>query len=855
MVQQPKKLSDQYFGKAYAETLRGCGLWPAQPQPCALEPPWDAVDRRQLSEWDCYVNDWEASYYGGQVVRYVDEPLLVPENLFATAYRDLATIRVEQFPDDESTVALTDQLLHSLLPLQRPITFELIGTGNPPAIITQYTCHAVDQSLLDRQLSIHFPNSGVVAEAAKPPLPSEFPLQETRGSIGATLCLDHPYCFPLRTYQHLNPDPITVAIAAMERLAGRDWAMVQVSFQPAVCHWQDSLMDAIANPFKPNDYFVAIEREQLRGIQEKFASPLFAVSVRLLASTSDVFRHLTGWSGQFTNPPLQRMNVNTVDWQDNEPNENERAWLDDAVCNRTTFRCGMLLNATELATLVHLPSTGIASERLKGITSRTRPAHATPDEVGSVILGENTHRGQTRIARISASLRPRHCYIAGASGTGKSTLLLNMICQDIAAGAGVGVLDPHGDLINDILPRIPEDRVGDVVLFDPTDREHPMALNILAAADAEERERIVDETIMSLQRYFPASWGPRLERILNFAIKAVLDVDHEATIADVERILIDDEFRLLVAKRCRDPRYRRFWLDEYTKLGKNASDPVLNKLSVFLEKRVVRNIVCQRRCAVDFDKVLNGKKILLCNLSTGMLNESVANILGSFIVTKIVNAAFRRASLPKERRNPWYLYIDEFQNLMGASVGFERILAEARKYNLCLAGLANQYVGQLSPSVRQAIFGNIGAMIVFRLGIDDANTAAKEMGVFEANEIMNLELGEAVARAGGSKTAYNLRTYPEPPLQIRDCTADIRQRMHDEYATPREAVERELEGPNDGRDSANSSTMNGTQPSRQPKRGKQKTTPQGRRKEADNQSVATNKPNDPTDPNEDDLVS
>lgn len=224
-------------------------------------------------------------------------------------------------------------------------------------------------------------------------------------------------------------------------------------------------------------------------------------------------------------------------------------------------------------------------------------------------------------------------------------------------------------------------------------------------------------------------------------------------------------------------------------MPKNAVDPVLNKLSVFLMKRAVRNIVCQRHCAIDFDKVLNSGKILLVNLATGLLTEKTAEVLGSFVVTKIVNAAFRRATLPQHRRRPWHLHIDEFQNFMNISVGFERILAESRKYNLSLH-LANQYAGQLSHSVRQAIFGNIGSMIAFRMGIEDATIVAKEMGVFEASEIMNLEVGEAIARAGSSKTAYNLKTYPDPAIAESDPTAAIRSRMHFDYATPRKEVDR-----------------------------------------------------------------
>jgi hypothetical protein len=224
---------------------------------------------------------------------------------------------------------------------------------------------------------------------------------------------------------------------------------------------------------------------------------------------------------------------------------------------------------------------------------------------------------------------------------------------------------------------------------------------------------------------------------------------------------------------------------------KNATDPVLNKLSVFLMDRHVRNIVCQRRAAVNFDELLNEGKILLANLSTGLLTEKVAGTLGSFLVTKIVNAAFRRAALPAAQRRPWHLYIDEFQNFVNLGVGIERILAEARKQALTLTA-ANQHVGQLSPAVRQAIFGNVGSLVVFRLGIEDAQTVSKELGVFTAQDILNLEVGQAIARVGGSGEAFNLQTYKEPAAPWDNPTRRIVNLARQRYAKPQLEVEREL---------------------------------------------------------------
>ena len=419
----------------------------------------------------------------------------------------------------------------------------------------------------------------------------------------------------------------------------------------------------------------------------------------------------------------------------------------------------MLLNCQELCALVHLPNATVVSQHLETVKTRTRPA-PPPQTPPGVILGENVHRGKRRLAIVPEEHRRLHCYVAGATGTGKSTLLLNSILQDIEAGNGVGLLDPHGDLIKDVLCRIPPHRVDDVILFDPADEEYPFALNIFEARGERERDRVIAEFLMALQRYFPASWGPRLQRTLTFTLLAVMEALPHPTLDDVERMLTNSAFRRQISAKLTSRRMTDFWDNEF---HPNTVDPVLNKISVFLMNNTVRNIVCQRRPSIDFDQVLNGRKIFLANLSTGLLSEQISGTLGSFLVTKIINSAFRRASLPQSQRSPFYLYIDEFQAFMQVSVGFDRILAEARKYGLVLAGMANQYVGQLSGEVKQSIFGNVGTMVIFRVGVEDANAVARQLGVFTAEEILNLDRGEAIARVGPAHTAFNLTTYPPPP--------------------------------------------------------------------------------------------
>ena len=532
-MKRPRRLWDQYEGKALAELHRGSG-WLLQTHACDLEPPWDEFERDSVNVWDCVFNDWEGPWdgrlfaFGDRPLHRANEPLILPpdaESMDGNVLCDLVPIVVEQFPDDEATIPKAEQLILSIGSLHRPFAFEVLGLGPQPScdgldtfpelmaarwgktrpsswidplIRVQFVAHLADADGLYQQLLAHYPNSAVVKGDVLD-FPSDYlPGQDMLHGhgYGATLRLEYGHLWPLKTFSRLEPDPLGVAVAAMEHLDSCEWAQVQVLFQPAQNPWADSAQQAVTDPYQPGQYLFDDVTQQL--FREKFASPLYAVSIRITALRQQTYRSLLGWAEQFAAPP-QRLTACT------DENEGDLSW---SLMARCSFRPGLLLNAQELAGIVHLPATSLASERLRRVQSRTRPAVATASEPGSVILGDNIHRGQRNVARISAALRPRHCYVAGASGTGKSTLLLNMIMQDIAAGRGVGVLDPHGDLVNAVRCRIPEHRIDDVVYFNPADEDYPFALNILEATDAAERERIVNETLMALERYFPTSWGP-----------------------------------------------------------------------------------------------------------------------------------------------------------------------------------------------------------------------------------------------------------------------------------------------------------------------------------------------------------
>jgi hypothetical protein len=809
-VPSPRSRNEERKAHRRGEVLRGCGIWPFLGIDSPLEPAIEPFAESCITAWDLMISGFDAPYQGHfsdrakRLFLPVPAPRLDSDKDRWERQRPLYVVDFRHYPDDDVIPAKTEHLLLALGSAKEPVAFELFGIGEsrkgwgPARIETRFATSKSDVSLVESHLRTLFPRSAIDSgEYEHNDFDRAFESCLTDGAssgerfFAASLCLKAPYCFPLRTFPKLSNDPLSGVIAVIEELREDEWALLQVLFCRARHDWADNLKMACQDPYRPRQFL--IDELDRKTLSEKLRSPLYAVSVTLASSNRGALANLQSFVHQYEGPhnglAVRDAAVVTRPWID-DPVEAGLQWR-TAISSRQTLLPGMLLNVEELAGLVHVPSPTIPSERLLRVKSQTRQPPSTVLDRRLIVIGQNVHRGQVRRVAIPPDIRARHCYIAGATGTGKSTLLTTMMIQDFKAGHGVGLLDPHGDLVRVVLRHIPLNRIQDVVLFDAADTQFPIALNILEAGDEAERERIVAETIMSLERYFPASWGPRLERILQYTIRTVLSAIPGATLADVERMLTDAEFRELTLEKTSDSQLRSFWTTQFKFLPKNATDPVLNKLSVFLLDRHVRNIICQRQSAVNFDRLLNEGKILLANLSTGLLTEKVAGTLGSFLVTKIVNAAFRRAALQADRRRPWHLYIDEFQNFVNLSVGFERILAEARKQALTLTA-ANQHVGQLNQPVRQAIFGNVGTLICFRLGVEDAQTVAKELGTFKAEDILNLEVGQAIARVGGSSTAFNLETFKEPVAPTDNPTRRIVALARQRYARPRREVEREL---------------------------------------------------------------
>lgn len=339
--------------------------------------------------------------------------------------------------------------------------------------------------------------------------------------------------------------------------------------------------------------------------------------------------------------------------------------------------------------------------------------------------------------------RRRHLYVVGKSGVGKSKLLELLIRQDVAYGHGLCLIDPHGDVIEATLDFIPENRIDDVVVIDPSDKGYPASFNPLANVDPAFKHQLTQGLIEVLEKQFGANWTPRLEHVFRFTCLALLDYPH-ATMRGMISMLTDRNYRQKVIEYIEDDMVKRFWAIEFAdwseKFDTDAIIPLVNKLGQFLSDPLLRNIFGQKENKIDLEWLMNNKKIILINLSKGRIGEENSAFFGSMFITKIKQAGMARAAMPEVQRKDFYLYVDEFHNVVTET--FENILSEARKYAICLT-IAHQYMNQLLPGVRAAVLGNVGSMIVFRVGGEDAKELEHEMEpIFKAKDMINLGMQE-----------------------------------------------------------------------------------------------------------------
>ena len=626
---------------------------------------------------------------------------------------------------------------------------------------------------------------GVYPNAVVEKVPEDYTIFEPENEAAAAyLTLSEPSCFAINTYKKLETDPLTNITNALSKIYPNEGAAFQIILRPASFNLKKSIdgvislikkgesaKEAIKKAYpanlsggeaikamnaafstalsearkKPDDQNkpVQVDDIAIAALQEKAQKPGFEANVRIVSSAKEkqraeeILESLKSAFSQFASS-FNSFRVKDV----------KKAGLNKFIYNYV-FRNfdpkqKIVLNLEELSSIFHFPLPHIESPNIKWAKTKEVAPPSNLPASGEILIGKTVFRSEERPVYIaSKNDRRRHFYIIGQTGTGKSSLLREMIRQDIENGEGVGVIDPHGDLVEDTLANVPRERVDDVVLFEPFDTERPCGLNMLEWDTPQQKDFAVSEMIAIFSKLFPPEMiGPMFEHYMRNAMLALMaDKDNPGTLVEIPRIFTDDNFMEEKLSKVQDPLVRSFWLGEWKKTtGHTKSDMlgyVVSKVGRFVENEMMRNIIGQAHSGFNLEQVINNKKIFLANLSKGLTGEMNSSLLGLILISKIQIAAMRRGTMPLEERKDFYLYIDEFQNFTTDSIA--TILSEARKYRLNLI-LAHQFIPQLSEEIRNAVIGNVGNICSFRVGADDAEFLEKQfMPEFSRFDLLNLD--------------------------------------------------------------------------------------------------------------------
>ncbi|HEX6369066.1 MAG TPA: DUF87 domain-containing protein [Longimicrobium sp.] len=652
-----------------------------------------------------------------------------------------------------------EQLLLSFCFCAHPVGLELVGTSEE--IRLQFTCSDPDLPHVRAQLQTFAPSAAVIE--GRDWLDTAWRSSDA-GFIVADLGLGREFIRPLKCFRSFAIDPFTSLLGSLSAVASGEAAIVQMLFEPAAAPWVEHILRSVHDD--AGDPHELIGRDLSPQAKQKVASPLFACRVRLAVKAAPQ-RRLALLRGVFSafaqyNAPLgnELIALDNQGWDEDDQ--------ESALLYRQGHRCGMLLNLEELVGLVHLPSSTVSAAKLLRLSRRTK--EAPPGVRGrGVFIGENEHHGQKSDIRLPEALRFRHTYVVGGTGTGKSTLLINLILQDLEARNGLAVLDPHGDLVDAILARIPDHRLRDVVLIDPSDTEYTVGLNILSAHSELERT-LLSSDLVAVFRRLATSWGDQMTAVFGNAVLAFLESSEGGTLLDLRRFLVDSSFRGSFLRTVSDPEVVYFWTKEFPLLRGNPQAPLLTRLDQFLRPKLIRQMVAQKERNLDFRALMDGRKIILCKLSRGAIGEENAYLLGTLLVAKLQQAASSRQDISEAERSGFFLYLDEFQHFITPSVA--DLLSGVRKYRMGLV-LAHQHLSQLtsrSPELLDAIL-SAGTRICFQVGDDDAKKLASGFASFEARDLQNLGLGEALVRVERAEHDFNLTTLRVPEVDQRTARA------------------------------------------------------------------------------------
>lgn len=656
------------------------------------------------------------------------------------------------------------------------------------------------------------------------------------------------FIYPLKTYQHQETDSMNSIINVLSKMDADEGIAVQYVARSSRPYWHRKIKDITSNikrgkslsesirigtgnklfltivdilgMFKSKSQeemlkeqknyqvprLTAMEEEMLKGIESKNSKAGLDINLRVVVSaktSAQATVYLNNMGNAFAH-------FNYYEYGNifsNLVTGNQERLINDFIYRRYNENIGFLLNTEELASLYHLPLKTAETPNILWLNAKYAPAPANIPEDG-INLGSNIYRGMKKEIHIKKDDRRRHMYVVGKSGSGKSIFMANMAVQDILNGEGVCVLDPHGDLIEDIITRVPAERAEDVIYFAPADIERPLALNLLSYDQnyPEQKTFVINELIKIFDKLYDlkATGGPIFEQYMRNALLLIMShPESGSTLMEVSKVLADPDFRRMKLEKCGDPTVVDFWRKEAEKAGGDAAlanvvPYVTSKLTQFVSNDTMRPIIGQQESSFNFRRVMDDRKILLVNLSKGQIGEMNAHLLGMIIVGKILMASLSRTDMPKEKRNDFYLYIDEFQNFATDSIC--SILSEARKYGLNLT-MAHQYLGQLSrgqdTSIKDAVFGNVGTWVLFKIGSEDAEVLEKEFSpTFNKYDLINIEKYTAYVRLlidNTSSRPFSMSTpWPMVGVENPSIAAKIKALSRFKYGQDRRLIEAEI---------------------------------------------------------------